>query len=95
MKTFLLVLLIVLAIIFIGGALKIGGDSIFGHVDSALGRPLLTNVYYTVFFFMRSGAETVESGYTSTDQGLKDFQEKPLGFDKKKKYRDLDKAATY
>jgi len=95
MKAFIIILIAVLAVLFVGGAIQVGGDSLLGHVDSALGITGFTDLYYTVFFFMRKGIESVELEYRKTDQELRDFQDKPLGFDKKKAYRQLDDAAQY
>lgn len=95
MRTTGIVLLVVVALIFLGGSVRIGGDSVFGHLDSALGTTVLSDVYHTVFFFMQKGVESVESEYDRTQEGLKDFQDRPLGFDKKKQYKTLDDAARY
>lgn len=95
MKAFIIILIAVLALLFVGGAIRVGGDSLLGHVDSTLGITGFTDLYDTVFFFMRRGIESVEHEYKKTDQELKDFQDKPLGFDKKKTYRRLDDASKY
>ena len=95
MKNLAIILIVIIVLIFLGGAIRVGGDSLLGHVDSALGITALSDTYYTLFFFMRRGVQKVESEYTKTDEDLKDFQQRPLGFDKKKKYKDLDAASHY
>lgn len=93
MKAVVVVLVVILALVFLGGAIRVGGDSLLGHVDSVLGITLFSDVYYTLFFFMHEGVDRVESGYKNTDRELRDFQKKPLGFDKQRKYRELNDAA--
>ena len=95
MKNLAIILIVIIVLIFLGGAIRVGGGSLLGHVDSALGITALSDTYYTLFFFMRRGVQKVESEYTKTDEDLKDFQQRPLGFDKKKKYKDLDAASHY
>jgi hypothetical protein len=95
MRAFIIILIAVLAALFAAGSIRAGGDSLLGHIDSALGITGFTDLYYTVFFFMHRGIKSVESEYNRTDRRLRDFQNKPLGFDKKKTYRRLDDAAHY
>jgi hypothetical protein len=95
MRTIIVALVIVLVVIFVGGSLRVGGDSIFGHVDSVVGAPVLTGIYRTLFFFLYKGVTTVESEVSKTSEDLKEFQERPLGIDKKKTYRQLDDAAKH
>lgn len=95
MKSVVIVLVVILALVFLGGAIRVGGDSLLGHLDSALGITVFSDAYYTLFFFMHEGVDAVQSEYTKTNRELRDFQQKPLGFDKKKKYRELNDAAKY
>jgi hypothetical protein len=91
MKTALAVLVIILGIIFVGGTLEIGGAPIFRHVDSALGTRFFMSLHNGVFSLISNTGKEVDE----TRGQIKDFQEKPLGFDKKGTYRKLDKASDY
>jgi amino acid permease len=95
MKVVIIVLVVVLAVIFVGGSLTIGGDSIFGHIDSALGTNVLTGLYSTLFFFLYRGTETVEEGVAETGEDLREFEQRPIGIDNKRKYKQLNDAAQY
>jgi hypothetical protein len=95
MRTVIVALVIALVVIFVGGSLRVGGDSIFGHIDSVVGAPVLTGIYRTVFFFLYKGVAAVESEVSETNEELKEFQERPLGIDKQKTYRQLDDAAKH
>lgn len=95
MKVFVAVLVVVLAVIFIGGAFPVGGNSIFGHIDSVLGITALTSLHHSVFFFLYRGSEGIEEGLTKTGSDLREFEQRPVGIDNKRKYRQLDDAARY
>jgi len=93
MRAFIFVLVVVLALIFVGGGVPIGRDTIFGHIDSMLGTTALMNLHHAVFSLLYRGEETLESGVVKTDRDVKEFQERPIGIDNKGKYRLLDEAA--
>jgi len=95
MRTALIVLVAALAVIYIGGGVNVGSNSIFGHIDSVLGIPLLTKLHHVTFFFLYLGTETIEEGMTQTGQHIREFEERPIGFDKKKTYQKLDEASKY
>ncbi len=95
MRNTSLILAVSLAILFVGGYFSIAGSPILEHVDSLLGTSILMDLHRGVFFFVYRGENAVRSGYTRTDRELRDFQQRPLGFDKKKQYRTLDKASDY
>ncbi|MDQ7782833.1 MAG: hypothetical protein RDU20_08135 [Desulfomonilaceae bacterium] len=95
MKKFIIVLVVVIAVIFVGGAFPIGGDSIFGHIDSLLGISAFTGLHHTVFFFLHRGTERIGEGLTKTGEDLREFEKRPAGIDNKRKYRQLDEASRY
>lgn len=95
MKVFIIVLAVVLAVIFVGGSVNLGGDSIFGHIDSALGTSVLTRIHAAVFFFLDSGRDQIDEELTQTGEDLREFEERPIGIDNKKKYKQLDDASKY
>lgn len=95
MKVLIIVLVVVFAVIFVGGSLTIGGDSIFGHIDSALGTTVLRSLHSTLFFFLYDGRDAVEDELTETGDDLREFEQRPIGIDNKKKYKRLDEAAQY
>lgn len=93
MRVFIVVLAVVLAVIFVGGSLPVGGNSIFGHIDSALGISALTSLHNSVFFFLHRGTDRIEDGLSKTGKDLQEFEERPIGIDNKSKYKQLDEAA--
>ncbi len=95
MQNLSLVLAISLVVIFVGGYFNVAGAPIFDRIDSLLGTSILMDLHHGVFFFVYRGGDAVKSEYSSTDRKVRDFQDKPLGFDKKKEYRKLDKASDY
>jgi hypothetical protein len=95
MRGLSLVLAISLAILFVGGYFNVAGAPILERIDSLLGTSVLMDLHYGVFFFVYRGEQAVKSGYSKTDRDLRDFQEKPLGFNKKSEYKKLDKASDY
>jgi hypothetical protein len=95
MRAVVIVFLIVLTIVFVGGAVNIGGAPIFAHIDRVLGTSLLMRLHSSLFFFLYDGDSAVRQGVTGVKSDFKEFEERPLGFDKKKTYRELDKAADY
>ncbi len=90
MRTFAIVLAIFLVVVFLGGGVKLGGAPLFERIDYALGTDVLMDVYYGVFFFLDKG----ERGYERTTEKVREFQDKPIGIDNKRKYRQLDDASS-
>ena len=93
MRTFVIVVIIILAIIFLGGAVPIGNAPLFGHVDSILGTSALMKLHKGVFFLLYRGEESVESGVERTGAEIEGFQQTPLGLDKAEKHKKLQEAA--
>jgi hypothetical protein len=91
MRTVAIVLAIFLAVVFIGGAVKLGGVPLFERVDVALNTDVLMDLHHGIFFFLHEG----EGEYQNASQRVKQFEEKPIGIDNKKHYRQLDQAAKY
>ncbi len=94
MRTFVAVIVIVLAIILIGGVVNVGGAPIFSRIDSLLGTNILMKAHNTVFFFLHRVKSTVDTEASSVETGVKGFQAKPLGIDNKGRYRQLNDAAS-
>jgi hypothetical protein len=92
MKALIITVVVFLAIVFVGGAVELGGDSIFGHIDSLIGTGFLTNLHRTTFFFLYRGTDSVVTGTEKTRRDLDEFQKRPVGIDKEKQYRLLDEA---
>lgn len=95
MRELSIVLAISIVILFVGGYFNVAGAPILEHIDSLLGTSVLMDLHRGVFFFVYRGGDAVKSEYSRTDRKLRDFQEQPLGFDKKKEYKKLDKASDY
>lgn len=95
MKWVIAAIVILLATIFFCGSVSVGGNSIFGHMDSVLGTNLFMRVHYLTFWFLYRSGEQVEEGYQETTRKIDRFSEKPAGIDKKKYYRKLDDASQY
>lgn len=94
MRSLAVILCIVLIFLLIGGTVKIGGQPILRKIDNMAGTDFFMAAHYGVFFFLYKERET-KSNSSSDGGALKDFQERPLGFDKKKQYQKLDDAAKY
>jgi len=93
MKALIVVLVVLLVVIFVCGAFPVGGNSIFGHIDSVLGITALTSLHQSVFFFLYRGKDRVDEGLTKTGTDLREFEQRPIGIDNKRKYKQLDEAA--
>jgi hypothetical protein len=93
MRAFIITLIVVLAVIFFFGAVSVGGRSLFGHIDYALGTNVCMTLHRTVFFFLYRGQDTVREGVGTTKSDIDRFQRAPAGFDKKRQYEKLDEAA--
>lgn len=95
MRTAVIVIAVVIAVIFFGGAFSIGGAPIFGHIDDAIGVPIFMRLHYALFFYLDSGSESIRSGADGVGRDFRSFEKAPAGYDKHKQYRDLDKAKEY
>lgn len=95
MRTAVIVIAIVIAVIFFGGAFRVAGAPIFGHIDNAIGTPILMSVYHTLFFYLDTGRDTFRSGAGDLERDFRSFEKAPAGYDKHKQYRQLDKAKEY
>lgn len=95
MRVFSVVLAVFLFVLFVGGYFNIAGKPILERLDSVFGTSSLMDLHYGVFFFVYRGGDKLESGISRTNEGLRDFQEKPIGIDNKKNYRRLEDASKY
>ncbi len=93
MKWLIIIVVGTLAVIFIGGGIDVGSQPMFGHVDTILKTNAFMGLHEAVFFFLYRGEGSAEEGYGKTREDLDDFQRAPLGFDKRKHYKELDEAA--
>ncbi len=92
MRALILTIVAFLAIVFVGGAVELGGDSIFGHIDSLLGTGFLTKLHRTTFYLLYRGTDGPVTGAEKTRRDLDEFQKRPIGIDKEEQYRRLDEA---
>lgn len=95
MKAVITTVVILLAVIFFCGSVSLGGNSVFGHIDNALGTTFFMRVHYLTYWFLYTGREKVESGIQDTSKKIDNFSERPAGIDKKKYYRKLDDASQH
>jgi hypothetical protein len=95
MRWFIIVFGIIFFVVFIGGAINVGEKPIFGHIDSILGTTALMRLHYVTFSLLYRGEHSLGEGLDRTDEDLRDFSKRPMGFDKAKKYRTLDSASDY
>lgn len=93
MKVVIAVIVVLLATIFFCGSINLGGNSIFGHIDNALGINFFMRVHYLTYWFLYSGKQKVESEIDGTSKRIDNFAERPAGIDNKKYYRKLDEAS--
>jgi hypothetical protein len=94
MRTAIIVIVIILAIILLGGVVNLGGAPIFRHIDSVLGTNVLMTSHNTLFFFLHRAHQRIEKESSRAGEELKEFQEKPIGIDKKDHYKKLDEAGS-
>ena len=94
MRTAIVVIVIILAIVLLGGVVNLGGAPIFSHVDSVLGTDVLMTAHNTVFFFLHRAQKRIEEQSSKTGEDLKKFQEEPLGIETKGRYKKLDEASS-
>jgi hypothetical protein len=95
MRTFVIVLLVVVGLIFLGGAIDIGGAPVFQHIDTALHTNFLMQIHSALFSLIYRGERSLDSGIQRTQGELEEFSHRPIGIDKQRKYKDLDKASDY
>ena len=60
MRTAIVVIAIILAIVLLGGVVNLGGAPIFSHVDSVLGTDVLMTAHNTMFFFLHRAQQRIE-----------------------------------
>ena len=92
MRALILVVLVILAIIFLGGGVNLGKAPLFGHIDAVLGTNALMNMHYAIFSWLYRGERSVAEGIGRTGGDIDEFTKRPLGIDNPKKYRQLDRA---
>jgi len=90
MRTLIIVVLAVLAIIFVAGTLNVGGAPIFHHLDSMLGADVFMDLHDSIFFFVYRWKDRADSGLSRAKSDLRKFEEKPAGLDKKGYQRKID-----
>ena len=93
MKALIITVIVILLVIFVGGAVPLGGASLFERIDSLIGTNALMGLHYATFWIIYRGEATPGSGITRTEKDIRQFEEAPVGFDKKKTYKKLDEAA--
>lgn len=91
MRTLGIVLAIFLAVVYVGGAVNLGGASLFERLDTVLGMDAFMALHYGVFFFLQKGEREIER----TTEKVREFQERPVGIDNKGKYRQLEEAGKH
>jgi hypothetical protein len=94
MRTAIVVIVIILAIVLLGGVINLGGAPIFRHIDSVLGTNVLMTAHNTVFFFLHRAQQRIEEQSSMAGEELKKFQEEPLGIETKGRYQKLDDASS-
>ncbi|MGO9568990.1 MAG: hypothetical protein ACLP5H_15755 [Desulfomonilaceae bacterium] len=94
MRTAIIVIVIILAIVLLGGVVNLGGAPIFSHIDSVLGTDVLMSAHNTIFFFLSRAQHRVEEESSKAGEEVKKFQEEPLGIETKGRYKKLDDAAS-
>jgi hypothetical protein len=94
MRTAVVVIVIILAIVLLGGVVNLGGAPIFRHIDSVLGTNVLMTAHNTVFFFLHRAQQRIEEQSSMAGEELKKFQEEPLGIETKGRYQKLDDASS-
>ncbi len=90
MRTLIIVVLAVLAIIFAAGTVNIGGAPIFYHLDSMLDTDLFMDLHDSIFFFVYSWKDRAGSGLSGAKSDVQKFEQKPAGIDKKGYQRKID-----
>lgn len=93
MRTAIVIVILIIAVIFVGGGINIGSRPIFGHIDALLGTTALMDLHQTLFSLLYRGETSMGSGLRRSGSDVERFQQAPAGFDKRKHYRQLDKAS--
>ncbi|MFC1834137.1 hypothetical protein ACFL2Q_05310 [Thermodesulfobacteriota bacterium] len=93
MRAAVIAVLVVLCVIYLGGAVNVGSGPIFYHIDSIIGTSAFMKLHRGVFFLLYRGHGSASEGVARTEKDLGNFQAKPAGIDNKDKYRRLDEAA--
>jgi hypothetical protein len=93
MRALIIVIFALLAIIFVGGSLNIGGAPIFQHLDSLLHTDVLMDLHSSIFYFFYRVEHSAGEGLSRTKSDLEQFQQKPVGLDKRGYQRKIDKAS--
>ncbi|MBI5568783.1 MAG: hypothetical protein HY914_02460 [Desulfomonile tiedjei] len=94
MRIAMVIVVLVLAIIFFGGAVKLGSAPLFGHIDRVLGTTVLMELHYGVFSMIYRGERAVGQEYQKT-RGTVDELEKKAEFGKTQKARQLERAGQH
>ena len=94
MRTAIVVIVIILAIVLLGGVVNLGGAPIFSHIDSVLGTDVLMTAHNTIFFFLHRAQQRIEEQSSKAGEEVKKFQEEPLGIETKGRYKKLDDASS-
>ena len=93
MRTLIIVVLAVLAIIFLAGTLNVGGAPIFQRLDSMLGTDVFMDLHDSIFFFVYRARDRADSELSRAKADLEKFGEKPVGIDNKGYQQKIDKVA--
>jgi hypothetical protein len=94
MRAAILVIVIIIAIVLLGGVVNLGGAPIFRHIDSVFGTNVLMTAHNTLFFFLHRAQQRIEEQSSKAGEELEKFQEEPIGIDTKGRYKKLDDAAS-
>ena len=94
MRTAIVVIAIIVAIVLLGGVVNLGGAPIFRHIDSVLGTHVLMTTHNTMFFFLHRAQQRIEEQSSKAGDELQKFQDEPLGIDTKGRYKKLDEASS-
>ncbi len=93
MRTLIVVVLAVLAIIFVAGAVNIGGAPIFYHLDSVLNTDFFMDLHDSIFFSIYRWKDSADTELSGAKSNLQKFEEKPLGIDKRGYKRKIDEVS--
>jgi len=93
MRSVVIVVVAIGAIVYLGGTINVGGAPLFAHLDAMLGSDLFMSIHYGVFGFFQRGRGTAGDTMHRMGEDIDKFRQKPLGIDHGKKYRQLDNAA--
>jgi|WetSurMetagenome_2_1015567.scaffolds.fasta_scaffold524697_1 hypothetical protein len=94
MRGAIVIVAIILAIIFAGGVINVGGAPLFARIDSGLRITFLMDLHYTLFSFAHRGEQGVE-GTVGRAKGRADDLQQKAEFGKRQKYKRLDAESSY